>query len=393
MRVLVLTRVFPNIEEPLSSPFNRQQLAALAARCDVEVIAPVPWFPGARILGPRHRAGRLTRVPPFWQVEGMAVRHPRVLYLPVIGASLAVPLYSASVGRIVERYRERCDVLLASWLYPDACSALNLAEKLGVPCVVKAHGSDVHQIARRLDVEPIVRAHLPRATAAVAPSRPLVRALVALGSPPAHTHHVPNGVDRNVFSPRDREEARRSLRVSSDDRLIVFVGRLTREKGMAELLQAHARLKDTTLAVVGDGPMRSNVAEAIRRGARILAPGPQPLARVADWMAAADVLTLPSWSEGTPNVVLEALAMGRPVVATSVGGIPDVLIENRTGHLVPPRDVPALEDALRRALARTWDAREIAALGPCSWEESAASLEQVLADAIARHREGSHAAA
>jgi len=323
----------------------------------------------------------------------MAVRHPRVLYLPVIGASLAVPLYSASVGRIVERYRERCDVLLASWLYPDACSALNLAEKLGVPCVVKAHGSDVHQIARRLDVEPIVRAHLPRATAAVAPSRPLVRALVALGSPPAHTHHVPNGVDRNVFSPRDREEARRSLRVSSDDRLIVFVGRLTREKGVAELLQAHARLKDTTLAVVGDGPMRSNVAEAIRRGARILAPGPQPLARVADWMAAADVLTLPSWSEGTPNVVLEALAMGRPVVATSVGGMPDVLIENRTGHLVPPRDVPALEDALRRALARTWDAREIAALGPCSWEESAASLEQVLADAIARHREGSHAAA
>lgn len=392
MRVLVLTRIFPNSEEPLSSPFNRQQLAALSARCDVEVIAPVPWFPGARALGPTHRTGRLTKVLPYRNLDGMPVRHPRALYLPIVGASLAVPLYSASVGRIVEGYRGRCDVLLSSWLYPDACSALRLATKLGVPCVVKAHGSDVQQIARRIDVRPIVRAHLPRAAAVVAPSLPLVSALVALGSPAAHSHHIPNGVDPSIFSPRSRRAAREALQVSHEDQLIVFVGRLTREKGVAELLRSHAKL-NATLAVIGDGPMRATVDELIQRGARLLAPGAQPLPRVADWMAAADVVVLPSWSEGTPNVVLEALAMGRPVVASKVGGIPDVLLESRTGYLIPPRDERALTAALQRALARSWNEREIAALGPCSWRESAALLESVLVDAIARHRRTTTAAA
>jgi len=393
MRVLVLTRIFPNTEEPLSSPFNRQQLAALAARCDVEVIAPVPWFPGARALGRTHRAGRLTKVLPYRRLDGMTVRHPRALYLPVIGAALAVPFYSLSVGTIVERYRGRCNVLLTSWLYPDACSALRLAEKLGVPCVVKTHGSDVHHIARRLDVKPIVRAHLPRAAAVVAPSKPLVRALVSLGSPAEHTHHVPNGVDKSIFLPRSREAARAALELPRDDRLVIFVGRLTREKGVAELLRAHAKLNDVTLALIGDGPMRGSVDAQIHRGARVIAAGAQPLPRVADWMAAADVIVLPSWSEGTPNVVLEALAMGRPVVASKVGGIPDVMIENQTGYLVPPRNEQSLKDALERALARKWNEQDIAALGPSSWEESASLLERVLTDAIARHENATTAAA
>jgi len=322
----------------------------------------------------------------------MTVRHPRALYLPVVGASLAVPLYTASVERVVDAYRGRCDVLLASWIYPDGCSALHLAAKLGVPCVLKAHGSDVNHIAQRLDVRPIVRAHLPRATAVVAPSKALVAALVALGSPAAHTHHVPNGVDRSIFSPRSRHAAREALRLSHDKRLLVFVGRVTREKGIVELLQAHANLKDTALAIIGEGPLRSMVDEAIGRGAPILAPGPQPHDRVADWMAAADAVVLPSWSEGTPNVVLEALAMGRPVVATRVGGIPDVMTETRTGYLVPPRDVKALERALREAIEREWNPREISALGPRSWDDSASLLEAILADAVARHRKLKRAA-
>lgn len=325
-------------------------------------------------------------------VEGMKVRHPRALYVPVVGAPLAVPLYTASVAPLVDAYRNRCDVLLASWIYPDGCSAIRLAAKLGVPCVLKAHGSDVNLIAQRLDVRPIVRAHLPRASAVVAPSKALVAALVDLGSPPSHTHHLPNGIDPNVFYPRGRHAAREKLALSRDERLIVFVGRVTREKGVFELLRAHGNLEDTTLAVIGDGPLRPVVDEAIRRGARVVAPGPQPHDRIADWMAAADVVALPSWSEGTPNVVLEALALGRPVVATTVGGIPDVVTENRSGYLVPPRDAEALENALRRALVRSWDPNEIAALGPRSWHDSAALLERILADAVARHRK-LHAAA
>lgn len=393
MRVLVLTRIFPNAKEPLSSPFNRQQFAALATRCDVEVIAPVPWFPGARAFGQRLRAGRLADLEPLAHVDGMKVRYPRALYLPLVGTPLAVPLYSISVRNIVESYRGRCDVLLAPWVYPDACSAIGLATRLGIPCVVKAHGSDVQRIARRPDVAPIVRALLRRATAAVAPSQPLVQSLVDLGAPPAYSHHIPNGVDRRTFKPRDRGQARMALGLSTEDRVVVFVGRLTREKGVGELLRAHASMRNFKLALIGDGPMRAALDSKSLAAGQLLAPGPQPLPRVADWMAAADVVTLPSWSEGTPNVVLEALAAGRPVVASNVGGIPDVVLQGETGLLVPPRDASALADALRSALGKAWSSEAISSLGPCSWEESSAMLERVLCSAVSRHKEASHAVA
>lgn len=387
MRVLVLTRIFPNPLEPLSAPFNRQQIAALAARCDVEVLAPVPWFPGARVFGRRLRAGRLADVDRRTRVGDVSVAHPRALYLPVVGAPLATPLLELSIGRLVERERGRCDVVLGSWVHPDGCAAIRLAERIGVPCVVKAHGTDVNELARRRDVAPIVRALLPHADAAVAPSRPLVRALVELGAPADRTVHVPNGVDRTIFRPNDRAAARAALGLNPSERLVVFVGRLVREKGVEELLVAHAELPGVRLAVVGDGPLRERLA----RAPRVLAPGAVPLPEVARWLAAADVVTLPSWSEGTPNAVLEALASGRPVVATRVGGIPDV-VDDRVGLLVPARGASALAAALGRALDRNWSPTAIAALGPPSWAESGAMLEHVLREAVARSKRR-HAAA
>lgn len=393
MRVLVLSQIFPNAEEPLSSPFNRQQLTALSALCDVEIIAPVPWFPGARLLGRRLRAGRLTTVIPHERLQGLEVRHPRALYVPVIGSAIAVPLYTLSVQRIVESYRGRCDVLLASWLYPDACSALSLAATLDIPCVVKAHGSDVQRIGKRWDVQPMVRAWLPKASAVVAPSRSLVRALIDLGAPRRHAHHIPNGVDRSIFRPRDRAASRARLGLGRDDRLVVFVGRLTREKGVADLIRAGERVDNTRFALIGEGPLRSRFDASSSSSERWLTPGALPLPEVAEWMAAADVVTLPSWSEGTPNVVLEALASGRPVVATRVGGIPDVVEEGRAGHLVPPRSPEALADALRTALNTTWDPEAISNLGPKSWNESAAMLERVLRSAVRQYREVSHVVA
>src|SRR3954468_15551863 len=105
MRVLVLTKIFPNGMEPLSSPFNRQQVAALARRCEVRVIAPVPWFPGARFLGDRARAGRLARLPSEETVEGIPTYHPHGLYLPRIGVSVAVPLLCWSLLPFVRSER------------------------------------------------------------------------------------------------------------------------------------------------------------------------------------------------------------------------------------------------------------------------------------------------
>src|SRR5581483_7193155 len=109
MRVLVVTKIFPNAREPLSAPFNRQQMAALARRVPVEVLAAIPWFPGAKALGRWSPAGRLTEVPRTDRIDGVAVTHPRVLYLPRFGHVASAALYAASVLPEVRRRRGTFD--------------------------------------------------------------------------------------------------------------------------------------------------------------------------------------------------------------------------------------------------------------------------------------------
>jgi glycosyltransferase involved in cell wall biosynthesis len=138
---------------------------------------------------------------------------------------------------------------------------------------------------------------------------------------------------------------------------------------------------EPVLALVGEGDgdveARCRALAAALPG-RILLPGPQSLEQVATWMGAADLLVLPSWNEGTPNVVLEALASGRRVVATRVGGIPDVITTAALGELVPPRDPVALEGALARALETPADPVALAAAAPGDWDTSAGKLYEVL---------------
>src|SRR5262245_22886388 len=123
MRVLVMTKIFPNALEPLSAPFNRQQIAALARRCEVSVLAAIPWFPGAKAFARWSPAGRLAGVPANDRIDGVEVAHPRVMYLPRFGHVLSAGLYVASMWPVVSRRRGQFDVLLASWAYPDGVAA------------------------------------------------------------------------------------------------------------------------------------------------------------------------------------------------------------------------------------------------------------------------------
>lgn len=392
LRVLVITRNFPNRLEPLACAFARQQLAALARRATVEVLATVPYLPGAGILGSRARARRLRALPRRDVVAGVRVVHPRVPYIPGAArlpalVSLNAPLYLAGLLPYLPGLVGRFDVVLGTHLFPDACAAVAAARLLGLPCVVKAHGTDVNVVARWPGVQPILARALREARFAAGVSRPLVEALVRLGAPADRAVLLPNGVDRTVFHPQGRAEARHALGLPVDDRIVAFVGGLDREKGVLELVVAFERLRSEAAApvhvvLVGEGPLEAELRAASTRlgaqGGRLILAGAQDLAGVARFLAAADLLALPSWDEGTPNVVLEALAAGRPVVASRVGGIPDALLEGTTGLLVPPRDPEALAGALHEALGRVWNEGVIVASAPPSWDESARTLLELL---------------
>lgn len=381
MRVLIVTKIFPSGQEPLSSPFNRQQFAALARRCDVEVLGTIPWFPGAKLVSRWSLAGRQTEVPRVEVIDGVPVAHPRFLFVPRIGHDWSAALYTASLIPAALRRRGRVDVVLGSWAYPDGVAAVRLARLLGVPSVVKVHGSDLNVVAKLPGPRAILMRELPRASRVVAVSRALGDEAVGLGVSPTRVTVVANGVDSALFHPRDRAVCRRVLGLG-DGKRVVYVGRLEPSKGVVDLLDAFSResLAGIHLSLVGDGSARAACeARAAASGGRITVHGARPLGEIPDWMGAADVVTLPSWNEGTPNVILEALACGRPVVGSSVGGIPDLLRTPVLGALISPRDPDALAVALASVVNRHHDAVRIAAEGARGgWAESAQNLLTVL---------------
>jgi glycosyltransferase involved in cell wall biosynthesis len=387
LRVLVITRIFPNAVEPLAAPFNRQQFGALGRLCDVEVMATIPWFPGARLFE-RSNAGRLGAVPARDVIEGISVSHPRVAYVPRWGAGLSGVLEVASLLRDVLPRRGDVDVVLGSWAFPEGAAAVALSRMIGVPAVIKVHGSDLNLVSTMRGPRANLRLALPRAARIVAVSRALGDKAVELGADPARIAVVANGTDASLFFVRDRREARRALGLSSEGRVVLYVGRVERDKGALDLVEAFARIApaepDLSLVILGQGrAMDEAKSLAAPLGERVRFLGGRPLAEVPVWMGASTLVTLPSWAEGSPNVVREALACGRPVVATRVGGVPELLTSDALGEMVPAKDPAALGRALASVSKETYDANVLRAASGGSWDDSARALLRVLEDARA----------
>jgi len=251
---------------------------------------------------------------------------------------------------------------------------------------VKLHGSDINIVAKLPGARKMTAWALPKAQRVVAVSQPLADEVIEMGVAPDRVKVVMNGVDGELFKPRDRAAARRELGLPAGP-LAVYVGNLKPEKGVLDLGRAWEgvlrQVPDATLVFVGDGPLKGELEAVTKQhGERVRLIPRQPLEKVPSYMAAADILVLPSHSEGTPNVVLEALASGRRVVATSVGGVPDLITSPTLGTLVPPRDPDALAAAIATALRSPYDANEVATLGARGgWAASASALHAVLCEA------------
>jgi glycosyltransferase involved in cell wall biosynthesis len=325
-------------------------------------------------------------VPKSETIAGIAVKHPRTLFVPKLALATWGPLYAASIAPLLAKYRGSVDVVLGAWAYPDGFAAVLAARMLGVPSVIKLHGSDINIVAKQPGPRWLTAWALPRATRVVAVSRPLADEVIALGVPADRVEIVMNGVDRALFTPRDRAAARAELGLPAGP-LAVYIGNLKPEKGVLDLVRAWHSVPEGMLLIVGDGPLRDEMTRALDERVRLIPR--QPLERVPRYLAAADVVVLASHSEGTPNVILEALACGRRVVATNVGGIPDLIDDDELGTLVPPHDSQALAAAISAALRRPYDQQAIAKRGARGgWAASAAALHAVLEDAAKVHQRG-----
>jgi glycosyltransferase involved in cell wall biosynthesis len=224
-------------------------------------------------------------------------------------------------------------------------------------------------------------------------SEDLRRKAVLMGAPPEKTRVVLNGCDLSQFHVGERAEARRKLQIDPNAQVVAYIGRMNVRKGLRELVEAaallHPQRPGLRVYLVGEGPDKAVIEAAVQaRGVGsyvhvLSACAPDD---VVVWMTAADLVTLPSYMEGCPNVVLEALACGRPVVASHVGGIPEIM-SNDCGRLVPPRDAAALAAAIGSVLDQSWDAAAIAAQRSRSWSTVTAELMTVFESCLPKRQD------
>ncbi len=367
LRVLISSGIFPNRVLGNRGIYNLKAATALARYCDVEVVAPVPYLPSfLRARGYEWYA----EVPRRDRIAGFDVEYPRYFVTPKVGRSLHGFLLYASVRRHYRALLSRFapDVILGYFAYPYGFANVLHGKAAGVPVVTFCRGSDIHSIARKPAQARLIAWALRRSAKVFAVSESLKADVVALGVDRAHVVVIPNGIELERFARVSRDVARARLGFSDQRKLVVCVSRLSHEKGVDVLLDAVAHIKtsDARVVIVGDGPEESALKSRAQRAGivdRVLFAGARPHDDVPIWIAAADVAVLSSRKEGYPNAVVEYLACGRPVVATRVGGVPEILTSPAVGTMVEPENPPALAAALDDALARSWDEEALARAG------------------------------
>lgn len=385
IRILTYSNLYPNAAQPTFGLFVEQRLLRLVqtGRVSSTVVAPVPWFPFRSDRFGRY--GRLARVPAEERRQGVQVFHPRYPVIPRIGMNLASTLMARFTHARVARLIGRVQLIDAHYLYPDGVAAARLAQTFRKPLLLTARGSDVNVLMEY----PVPRKRMLDAIACadgvVTVSRALKERLVALGVPQDAVTVLRNGVDRTFFQPLDRARIRADLGFAGH--LILSVGNLVALKGHDLVIEAVAGLEQARLLVIGEGPERQRL-EAL--AARLRAPvrflgnlAPRELVR---YYNAADVTVLASEREGMPNVLLESIACGTPVVATPVGGIPEVVTAPEAGVLLAARtaqDIAAglaalLRDPPARERTRAFSAR-------FDWDTTVNALADLIAGIVGGH--------
>ncbi len=390
LKIAVVTRYFPSSAEPWQGRSAYQTLRVLAQYADVQVFFPNARYPST--LTPRSRI--YDHLDASYSPPDVKVSYHNYAALPLVTRPINGWMAARCLLPHVRSFAP--DLIFTIFLYPDGYAALKIGKALSVPVVAMGIGSDIHSIGDRLSALH-TRTVLRGVDSLVTVSDDLRKQAIAMGASPEKTRAIVNGCDLSIFRVTNRLEARLKLDIDPSAEAVVYIGRMDVKKGLRELVEAaislHSHRPNLHLYMVGEGPDRGVIESAIRDADAANYIHAMPACSfddVAVWMAASDLVTLPSYMEGCPNVVLEALACGRPVVATRVGGIPEIM-SDECGRLVRPRNSVELAEALASVLDTTWDAEAISARRGRSWNAVAAELLDVFDSVVSRLGAAAHA--
>lgn len=357
MKLLIISKIFPNCLEPMFGPFVLNETLEFARHHELRVIAPVPWFPRWSLFKKWYH---YSQIPAFEMIQDLSVAHPRYFVSPRIGRMFYGVNYiwgiHATVTQLWQKFR--FDAIIAHYAYPDGYAAAYFRKKFQRPLMLKVHGSDINEDTRYFSRRLGTFSALRQADRVIAVSHALKRRISALGLPTQHVKVLHNGVDLAQFRPMDPLQCRRELNLPQDTTLLLCIANLLPVKGLPTLIMAFQRLlamhpEPVMLFIVGEGPARVELEALLARQHlenKIILCGAQPHSKIPIWLNAADVFCLSSVNEGYPTVLIEAQACGVPVVATDVGGVSEIIQSRGCERMVPAGDHVAFAQALNDLL-------------------------------------------
>jgi len=357
VKVLLFSTLYPSTVRPIHGIFVETRLRELLKTGEVQakVVAPVPWFPAqAKRFGTYAKFAATPRVE---QRNGVEVHHPRYFLLPKVGMNMAPYAMALGALRTIRRLQRQgfdFDLIDAHYYYPDGVAASLLAKWLGKPFVVTARGSDLNLISQYAFPRRLILQAAGQAAASIGVCQALMDRLAELGADRSRLKVLRNGVDLERFVPEDRGAAREHLGLAKEGRYLLMVGNLVELKGHHIAIEALAHLPGVTLLIAGAGPDKAALKALTSRigvAERVHWAGVVPQGELKWWYSAADALALCSSREGWPNVLLEAMACGTPVLSTNVSGTPDMVNTPAAGVLMERRDAQTLAKAWAHLLA------------------------------------------
>ena len=377
LRVLVVSTLFPNHIRPLFGTFVERQTLGLAALegVEVQVVVPRALPPPPFDRHPRYAPERT--LPQYEEWQGVPLYRPRFHHFPKIGTRYDPAMMVRALLPLLCDIRKRFafDVIAAEYFFPDGPAVAELGRRLGVPVSIKARGSDINVWGQRPDTGPQVIAAGKAADGMLAVSAAMKREMVALGMADDKIRVHYTGIDRRLFHVRNRAEAKQRLGIIGS--LVVTVAPLIERKGVDLVISAMANVPQATLVVTGAGSDEARLRSlTVQMGVadRVRLLGIQPRGDVADWLAAADVMALPSASEGLANAWVEALASGTPIVIADVGGARE-LVQDKVAGMLVTRDASAIADAINTLIADPPDRDAVCrTVDRFSWETNATLL-------------------
>jgi teichuronic acid biosynthesis glycosyltransferase TuaC len=357
MRVMEVCQEFPNRYYPQLGTFIKQSIDSIASQnVDITVVSPkalvIPFS-----AFPYHNFSKLPRIE---HTQRYDIHYPRYIY--AVPKKYFYPLSGVLYAHFVSRYtikniQPKPDLIHAHFSYPDGFGMIGLAKRWNIPLVISALGTIERKVAYEgsYTSRQIIEA-MNFADRILSVSEDLKLHIVNLGINENKVIVVPNGVDIEKFKPLKKNNARNLLNLPVDKKIVLFVGSLRSIKGVDYLIEAAKDFVNTNaeLYIVGrdDGLKRSLVkmVQELKITDFVKFIGPVNHEDIPLWISASDILVLPSLSEGRPNVVLEAFACEVPVVATDVGGIPELMINGEMGYLVPAKNSLELSKKVNKLL-------------------------------------------